>query len=326
MTKPQFEDFAYKGVQDDAMIERVVANRQKVYALSDYASETSDQYLATFLTVPEAKQGDEFIIRTTAFSDDNGRESGAVFDALLAASTGRRVLAANAPGVDFYGHDDYQAGQEMTPDQIEGLRGGSFNKVGRAVMRAVHHTALWVGAKDPSYIMTASSMGAAIAAGALAEARESNLPIKGVALAETVNVFDRSLAKLGMQFANQPHAVGYLGMNPEILHALDEPMHRWLERVRADGRSNWRYAKALARGAFFADLGSLEHLEGVPVYVTRGGGSSLSPERTLDALKANFGKVTNVDTQVFGDKKTNPHDHPYTMTVQSVIDAVNEIN
>ena len=336
MTKPRFEEFRFKGADDADLRQRVntiTSRRRRVYAPTGYETIGADQRLGVYVTTPLDPQGEELVIRTTAFTDDNGRESGAVFDALIADATGRRVIAANAPGVDYSKTMDptFETNQELSPDQIEeltqhGMHSG-FIRTGDAVMNAIHYTAHELDISR-QYILTASSMGVALGAGMLRSALENNHDVKGVTLAEPVNHVARRLPGFAKDFlvsgSRQP---GYLAMNPDVLSELDEPPLKWMERVVEDRKANWTYARALGKGSFYLDLGAVDGLEEVPVYLTRGAGSRLSQAAPFAGMVAKFKRVGGdyVDDRTFGDNVANPHDHPYTMTVQSVIDGVNNV-
>jgi len=325
MTKPFFEDFQYKGVDNDTQIKRMVEARETALVETGFSSDTHGQKLATYMTTPETLLSDDIIVRTTAFSDDNGRESGAVFDALIAANTGRRVITANAPGIDYYSDLRGDHLQEMTPDQREALRtSGSYGKIGAAVFKAIDGMRAQLDLNG-GYIFTGSSMGVAIMGGMIAASKESR--VVGITIAEAVNVSDRSTLSLGAQFAAQSlSAPGYGAMNPAVLRELDEPPLQWINRMKFNTKPNYRYARAMAHGAFLADIGTPEHLETIPVYISRGAGSRLSPPDAPVKIAKHLKEIdAAVQTRVFGNADTNPHDHPYTLTVQSVIDSVNAV-
>lgn len=322
--QPNFEEFKYKGSEDQSAIASTLANRQFLYSPTGDVSDTYEQKVATFLTTPSQLKSDSVLVRLTEFSDDNQRPSGAAFDALIAESTGYRVIDANLPGVDFYSKKNDQITQELTPSQIEDLRKGSFLKIGNAVMMAILNASGEFGIK-PNYILLGSSMGASLIAGAIKTAGDVNANIRGLTIAEPLNVIDRSIPKLAKQFVMQPTVAGYSDMNPSILHGSSNSIQQDVIRTFSDIRANSIYAGAIARNTFFTDLGRIDELENVPVYITRGGASVLSPENKFKSIIDKFSKVANVEAKIFGDLKTNPHDHPYCLTVQSFIDAVENI-
>lgn len=330
MTKPHFEDFRYTGPDDRDVIDEIVQNRQRTYAATGFDSDTGEQRLATYLTTPLNLQSDEIVIRATAWSDDNGRDSGATFDAYVAQETGRRVIAVNAPGVEYKGFQDpaFADAQERTPEQLEELRQGKFRKVGAASMRAIENAAEEFGLADREYILSASSMGVALGAGALYAAMRDGITINGVVLAEPVNHITRSRLILAKDFGSQAGLVpGYVDGNPEYLKEVESRVNPNVDlarRVWDDRKANTRYWAALAKGAFLYDLGNIDGLENVPIRITHGAGSKLSPTGAFDEFVSQFEQVADVSAEEFGDE-SNLHDHPYTMTVQSVIDGVNDV-
>lgn len=321
MKQPNYEDFRYKGSNDTDAIKATIANRVLTYALTDSGSDTFDQRVATLITTPRQLKSDLVVARLTEFSDDNLRPSGAVFDSLLAESTGCRVIAANLPGVDFYSPEDRQRTQELTPEQIEDLNKGSFVRVGAAVVRAIQNAAIESGIA-PKLILLGSSMGASLAAGV---AGSDTVDIRGLTMAEPLNVENRSVPNLTMQFAVEPTMGGYAAMNPQILRDNSDPIKKDIQRIITDFSSLYKYSYATGRNMMLNDLGNLDRLENVPVYLTRGAASTLSPESGFRPVVEKFSKVANVESKVFGDVVTNPHNHPYCLTVQSYIDAVESV-
>jgi hypothetical protein len=336
--QPNFEEFAYQGPDDASIIDDIVESRTKIYTATGFG-DTVDQRLATFVSTPPVLAGPEFVVRSTAFSDDNGRKSGAYFDALIAEATGRRVIATNAPGVEYnqyFGNEntgdlsaeEAQAAQELTKDQIEDLaRRHSFVRVGQASMVALHNAAQTLET-HPQFVVTASSMGSALAAAKLRAAGERGFDITGASFAEVVNTVNRNMYfKLLPQFGAGMGLAGlYVEHNPEVLKEHDnEGQMGWLKRLVNDTKANKLYGGALARDGFVNDLGNIDHLTGKPVLLTRGGASELSPEHLFAPLGEHFGRVALLRSTVFGDRESNPHDHPYTMTVKSVIDAANDV-
>lgn len=328
MVKPRFEDFAYTGRDlndneiDSDNVRRTADTRTRTDTPSD-----DGQQLGVFITTPEQVQNSEIIIRSTAFSDDNGRPEGALFDAYLAEATGRRVMAVNAPGVDYFGDDTAKQLSSLTHEQLHELKyRGSFHKVGAVSMRALYNAAIMNGEMDPSFILSASSMGVAIGAGMLREAYDNNMNISGVVLAEPVNHIKRPIAKLGVQFAKtNGNAPGYIEMNPKPIADASEAMSFWLKRVAEGRTANWAYARALGAGTFRADLGGIDGLADTktPLYVTHGTASRLSSDasgRDMRRFLEDFAPIDSLQHEAFND-----HDHPYTMTVQSVIDGVGNV-
>jgi hypothetical protein len=323
--KPNFEEFRYEGSEDQDAIISTLANRQFMYSLTGDVSDTCEQKVATFLTTPSKLSSNNVVVRLTEFSDDNQLPSGAVFDALIAESTGCRVIDANLPGVDSYSKKDEHITQELTPYQIEDLRKGSFLKIGNAVMIAILNASTEFNI-EPNYILLGSSMGSSLIAGAInAAEKNTNAYIKGLTIAEPVNVLDRSIPKLAKQFITQPTIAGYSNMNPPVLRNASNSIQKEVFRTLSNMHTNSIYAGAIARDTFLTDLGGMDYLENVPVYMTRGGASVLSPENRFKSIIDKFSKVTKVEAITFGDTEINPHDHPYCLTVQSYIDAVDNI-
>lgn len=329
MSKPNFEDFRYIDNTPDEVITATVENRERVYASTGFDSDQAEQRLPVYLTAPSHIAGDEVIVRMPAWSDDNGRPEGALFDAYLAESTGRRVIAPNAPSIDFsaWADPEYHDASQLTPDQLEELKWrGSFKRTGAAVMRATYNGAKELGIDDPQLVITASSMGSAIAAGAIREALGYGMTLRGITLGETVNTIYRPLPVLGMQFGLQnTTAPGYLAMNPQRLQDAGESMGHWAKRTIEGRRGNLPYARALGRGTFYGDLGFIDGLsrtdQAVPIHISRGGGSRLSPDYAHEELVDHFARVTNVQ----GVEFAAPHDHPLTMTHRFVSDAAKAV-
>lgn len=322
MRHPNYEEFAYKTEFNPDKISRAAEEtRERVYADTG-TGDTADQALAVYLTVADTADRDRTpIVRLPAWSDENGRPEAGYFDALLSHATGRPVLAPNAPGVEFseWRDQEHSITHLLTPDQREELRlHGSFKKVGSAVMNALHGASRHFELSG-DYILHSSSMAVAIGGAAIAAGGES---IRGVVLSEGVNFRDRSLLTLGAHFGLQQRYVGgYLQQNPAILPG-EAPGH-WLGRTKEAWAANWAYIKALKRGEFLTDLGDPTMLreQDVPVHMTRGSVSRLADaaahEDVVRFLKANGVKVSN--------KQYDGHDHPYTMTIQSVVDGVSEV-
>lgn len=322
MRHPNYQEFAYTTEFNDKEIVRAAEEtRERVYGATG-AGDTTDQMLAVHLTVAESANRDVTpIVRLPAWSDDNGRKEAGYFDALLSHATGRPILAPNAPGVDFseWRDEDHDTSHLLTPDQLEELRTyGSFKKVGTAVMNALHHASRSFELSG-DYILHASSMAVAMGGAAIAAGGES---VRGVVLSEGVNFRDRSLLTLGAQFGWQQRYVdGYLKQNPTIIPG-EAPGH-WMGRTKEAWAANWSYIQGLKRGEFLTDLGDPVVLreQDVPVHMTRGSISQLADaeahEDVRQFLKINGVRVSN--------KQYDGHDHPYTMTVQSVVDGVREV-
>lgn len=322
MKHPRYSEFAYTAEFNPEEIKHAAEDtRERVYVQTG-AGETADQMLAVHLTVAEgADRSVTPIVRLPAWSDDNSRREAGYFDALLSHATGHPVLTPNAPGVDFseWRDSQYDASHLLTPDQLEDLHSrGSFRKVGAAVMNALDDASRHFNLSG-DYLLHASSMAVAMGGAAIAARGES---LRGVVLSEGANFSDRSLLALGAQFGlQQRYVAGYLKQNPDIIPG--EAMGHWLGRTKEAWTANWAYIQALKRGAFLTDLGDPSALreQDIPVHMTRGSISRLADaaahEDVYQFLKINGVTVSN--------KQYEGHDHPYTMTVQSVVDAVDEV-
>lgn len=328
MTKPTFEDFRYLGTTfdgediDGEAVELTVSKRTRTQAPSE-----EGQKLAVFTTTPQRLKHPELIVRATAFSDDNGRSDGAYFDAYLAEATGRRVMAVNTPGVDYYAEsDETRDFGRLTPGQKEELRMiGSFRKVGAASLQALNAASLMNGTEDHPYIITASSMGVAVAGGMLHEAFQSNTSVAGVVMAEPVNHMRRPLSRLGKEFLGaNGTAGGYVDMNPEPINQM-EPGLQFVRRVAHGREANLAYARALGAGTLRRDIGEVDPMADmkVPFYLTRGTASRLSASKDGREFEEFARYLQPNDALVV--QKFEDQDHPYTMTVQSVIDGVDNV-
>lgn len=323
MTIPDFERFRYRHDVDEATILETITNRRTFYASTGFAHGDVEQHLAVRLTTPSTVMSPDVVVRPPQWSDDSGRPGNALFDAYLAEAIGRPVIAPNAPGVDYpaFRAIPHDATYRMTPDQREALLGGSFARVGAAIMRAVRSSAEYWGFVDNPQMIIGSSMGAALTAGILTEAAQLDVPLSGVVLSETVNGMARPLSTLIPQFIATKDSVGYLDKNPLPLQAAGESRAFWLWRVFEARQANLVYARALALGRIADDLSMLEYLEGTPVYLTRGGASELCPPRINAELERLFAPVTCVASD-----DIDHADHPFTLTVQSVVDEVRTLD
>ncbi len=341
---PRFEDFKYTTEFDPDVINEaaeLTGSRKRIYVKTGASSDTTAQELAVYLTVPEGVDRNETpVVRWTAFSDDNGRPGH--FDALIAHELGRPMLSVNNPGVDFSEwRDPFKAeAHRLTPDQIEDLRKGSFSKVGLASMRALLVASNEFGLPD-GYFFASSSMGTAVMAGALGAAEELGADIKGVAIEEGVNFRPTGIpglrfVTLGNRFRlENEHTAGYLEQNPTYIPEDNngEPISvippetesEWMGRVREAAGANLLYAWALRRGKWLDDIGlgdesSRSKLadQGFEISIGRGSESTLSSDEGDSAVenrlrKSGFEVIRNVYAT---------HTHPYTMTAQSVVNAV----
>ena len=323
---PTFEDFAFQSEINEAVIDAAVAAREVFYAETGASSDTFTQELPVYLTVPEGvDRAATPFVRLPAWSDDNGRKEGAVVDALIASITGRPVLAPNAPGIDF---SEWQraaidgVSHLMTPDQREDVRQHySLRKVGGAVMMATVAASKEFGLSG-DFNLLGSSLAVGIAAGALNKAGEEGIEVPGVSLSEGVNFIDRSMGRLMLQFiAQNRFAGGYLEQNPDIIP--DEAPIHWLKRTIEGWPANGSYVRALARASFLADLGDISWMQdqNTRLFMTRGTASALADE-------AGYQKITQELWQAGANlefKEYPGHDHPYTMTIQSMINDAKEI-
>lgn len=335
MTKPHYEDFKFQG-PDVSDVQQVLRERQALYAPTGASSNEGEQYVRVTRTLPNKERRESAIpvVRFPAWTDDAGRSEDGIFNRLIANETGHPVYSVSAPGVDYsqWRDPEYDETHLLTPEQIEDLQKGSYRQVGGATMRAARNAdAMWNGGEprdEESYIVHASSMGVAMAAGAIRAALEDGVMLEGIVLSEDVNTAPRSLPRLGAQFGLQNrHAGNYLEQNPSSLNESNEGIRFWLGRVMEGRVANKGYVRALARGAFLNDLlpESFDRLaadeQATPVLLTRGTASHLSDEGAHADLYRRLvqrGVRTN-------DMQYPNHDHPYTMTAQSVIDTVRAV-
>lgn len=343
-TIPRYEEFRYDPDIDVDTIERAAAeaHRNRVYVETGAGDETA-QKLAVYATIPEGVDPNRTPVwRPTAFSDDPGRPKH--FDAYLAHELNRPVLTVNNPGIDHAEWRDASIGDayKLTDLQYEGLRKGSFRRVARATLHALKTGAEEHGLPE-GIIVASSSMGAAIAGGALGEAKRVGVDIKGMALEEGVNFVP---AESGFKFAKQflgegAHNQGYLDQNPmkprENPYDLDEKREpvlppeapvAWVKRVAAAGKANIAYAKALTHGKWLEDAGLTgegDHelaAKDIPFFISRGSESKLSSEEGDRLVEE---RLREKGFQVIKSVVYDTHNHPYTMTVRAYVKAVNAL-
>jgi hypothetical protein len=330
MSKPDYEKFAYSSPYEPDTISYAATmledggSRERFYAPTGFG-EDIDQQLAVYLTIAEGADRDRTpVVRTTAFSDDNGRLEGGYFDAFLSHALDRPVLAANAPGVDFskWRDPEYDHAHLMTPDQREELiKKGSFGRVGAAVMRALMASSEHFKLNE-DYLLTATSMGVALSGGIIREGLDRGAQFEGVTLGEPVNIVDRNLARLAFQFVTQfAPADHYLKQNPSEIPP-EKQMH-WVKRVVEAWPANSAYARGLGRAGLLPDLGNLSDIaeSGIPVLLGRGTASTLSSEKAFHGLVQAFDNA-GVTTEV---ELNENHGHSYTMTVESVVKSARTI-
>jgi len=323
MSTPNFEEFKFTGTDDVSLLAQTIANRVSIVVPTGEMLGDTEQKLMTFITTPSNVAGDEVLVRLTEFADENGRPSGAIFDSLIAESTRRRVISTNLPGIDFYGDGSNKDGQKLTQEQAQDLRQGSFRMVGKSVMHATRNASTKLSIA-PEFVILGTSMSAGIGAGVLNAANKSSIPIKGATFAEPTNVTPRSQLELGTHFLKAGlTAGGYVKMNPAILRDASEPIATIAKR--ALNPTNFLYARALASGSLIEDLGSIDHLQDVPIYLARGAASRVSPERGFDSLRKHLAQTADVEAYTFGDQRDNPHNHGYVLAVQPFIDAAQNV-
>lgn len=352
MTERRFSDFNY----DDAGYERpehenaddILARREELWVPTGFDSKAGEQMLLVTRTVPDTDDWDPektAIARGTAFTDEATRVENGIFDAYIAAATGREVYSVIAPSVlakDQRGTPTYdiETGEpiedldfgelfKLTPEQKEALAKGRFIKAGGAAMKAM---ALAQDELNPNnngnFIVSASSQGAAMMAGGISHAVEHRyIDVEAAVLAEVVNNKARNPAVLLGQFvAANTDAGGYLEQNPKLLNETNEGTMGWGKRAAQSFGANVRYGKALSRGGFNADLsdetlGSLGE-QGAPFIVTRGSESKLADEGAHEELLERL-RARNIMLLPITYRTAT---HGFTMTVRSIADPVNQLD
>ncbi|MBL8159193.1 hypothetical protein JNJ66_01920 [Candidatus Saccharibacteria bacterium] len=327
MNRPNFEDFRFDHPLDTAALQYSRESRERHVVRTGFSSDDSEQTLQVYVTLPAKQRSATPLIRLPAWSDDLGRPENGIIDPILANATGRPVISPNAPGVDF--HEWRAPGTEeshrLTPDQLEELDGGSFQRVGRAVLTAAAEAARRTELGERS-LMYASSMAVAFGGAVIRAALQRGHTIEGLVLAEGVNLVERPAPELAWQFVSQNRfAPGYLAMNPQAVQDATEGQRRFLQRVINGRQANYAYVRALTRGRFLDDAGDLSGLSagemGTAVYMTRGSESKLSPQAGNDAAMEAFVRAgVAAGSDVFAG-----HDHPYTLTLQSILDATKKV-
>lgn len=342
--QPRYEEFRFASDVDVDVIDRAAeaAHHNRLY-VSTGTGDSVEQKLAVYATIPEDVDPTRTPVwRPTAFSDDPGRPGH--FDAALARALNRPVLTVNNPGIDHAEWRDVSIGDayKLTDLQHEDLRRGSFRRVARATLHALKGAAEEHGLPE-GLIIASSSMGAAIAGGALGEASHVGVDIKGVALEEGVNYIP---AESGLGFAKRflgegAYNQGYLDQNPmrrkQDPYDLDEKREPllskeanmdWVKRVAASGKANFAYARALTKGKWLEDAnltGDGDHelaKNDIPFFLSRGSESKLSSEEGDRLVEE---RLRAKGFQVIKSAVYDTHHHPYTMTIQAYVKAVNAL-
>ncbi|HEU5121279.1 MAG TPA: hypothetical protein VFT59_00390 [Candidatus Saccharimonadales bacterium] len=330
MPKPHYEAFKYSSSYDPEAITTAATmdvddgTRRRFYAATG-AGDRSDQQLAVYLTIADSANRERApVVRMTAFSDDNGRPEGGYFDAFLSHALKRPVLAPNAPGIDFSKWRDPKKNHahKMTPDQHEELvKKGSFKRTGAAIMRALmaasNHFEL-----NPDYLLTATSMGVALSGGVIREGLDKGVKFEGITLGEPVNIVERNLGRLAIQFATQfAPANNYLKQNPSEIPG--ESQRHWMKRLVEAREANHAYAHALGRASLLLDLGNVSDIADnqIPVLLGRGTASTLAPERAFADIANTFSNA-RIDPVI---EMNHGHGHSYTLAVESVVKSARAI-
>jgi len=351
MTERRFSDFNYDAAgyerPNHESVEEILARREELWVPTGFDSKAGEQMLLVTRTVPDTDTWDPertAIARGTAFTDEATRVENGIFDAYIAAATGREVYSVVAPGVLAKGErsvptydaetgeliEDLNFGRlfKITPEQKEGLKKGLFYKAGGATMKAM---ALAQNELNPDnngkFIASGSSQGAAMMGGGISHAVENGyVGVEGVVLSEVVNNKARNPAVLLGQFvAANADAGGYLAQNPKLLNDVNEGGVGWFKRSAQSAGANLRYGMALSRGRFNTDLSdeTLSSLseQGVPFIVTRGGESKLADEGAHEELLARL-RARNITLLPI----THPTGtHGYTMAIRSIADPIERL-
>ncbi len=332
---PDFEKWQFRypeGVTDDDIV-ALAGKRDVVYAPTESFHENGEeQQLAVFVTKPEEQKGPEIIVRLGALNVDFANDMSAVFDAYLAESTGRRVFSIATPGIS----NETPEG-DITPEQGEELKEGSFRKLGAAGLRAAIFTEALERANDesetdnvelPRFIYWGGSQGAAALAGLANEAITTGAAdqIAGLIFDEVANTHERSKLNLikGAKDAGAD-TQGYIDQNPEALRDADEGAGPYFKRMLRRGRTNYKYLNALTKGRFREDLGDPEKFHDAgfdaPVLVVHGSRSTQSlPEQNdelVEWLESAGVPVEQVELENDG--------HDRLINVQSAVELVQRV-
>lgn len=328
---PRYEDFAWENpAVDDAAILRAAKNTEVVYAPTGASTDTAEQRLAVYRTVPDEIKDAKVIWRFAAWSDDYGRSpEGALFNAAIAQDLGRVVLAINNPGVHFskWHKDGVTAEQTlvMTPDQRESVSSGNFRPIGGATVRAAIFASKHFGLSVESPYIYGSSLAGAIAGAGARYALDNGVTPGGIALEDVANYDQVPLLELGNNFRKEGgYMKGYLAQNPEVIRDADENPLRWIRRSfleRQGFTSNLALARGLARGSFIAMLGDPDAFQDMPVLITGGSASlinkGIGQEKAVKHLRNGGADVEEV---IYGG-----HHHNYTVTSRAPTDALRQV-
>lgn len=310
----------------------IVARRQTVYVPTGYATKADrPQYLAVSRMDPEsgAPQGDP-VIEFPAFTDETAvrRDSSAPFRLAHANALNRTIYTVQAPGVHSWWLRDMPAGttHRRVAEQIEGLRQGSFEHIGRACLRAVREAdRLFNGGErraNEAYDLHGSSMGAAIAIGALESVvkdDDRSFAVTGAALSEIVNVRPESINSVKYLGRFTALDTEYVNCNPPSVLNTEEGPAMWVSRALSSPAANfgpWSgYGAALARGHedAFGEANAYREM-GIPMVIARGTESALTDEESHAFIMR---RLTSAGVTLYAIENQGD-DHGYTLTAQSV--------
>lgn len=332
-----YSEFDYKYRDTKLPHDEINARREVLYVPTGYETKLGrPQYLAVARMMPEgdAPQGNP-IIEFPAFTDETAvrPDSSAAFRLAHANPLNRIVYTVQAPGVHSWWMRDMPAGatHRRVGKQLEGLRqDGSFEHIGRACLHAVREAdKIFNGGdrrEDEVYSLHGSSMGAAIALGALKSVikdDDRSFRVSGAALSEIVNVRPsvNPITYLGRFAALDTE---YVNCNPYSVLDAEESPGSWVRRAISSPAANFGplggYGAALARGdeGAFGDLHAYRDA-GISIVTAHGTESALTDAES----QQQFIVRPLADARVNALHTTHRgHDHGYTLTAQSVVDEV----
>lgn len=334
-----YSEFDYKYYDTTLSHDEINERREVVYVPTGYETKLGrPQYLAVARMLPEGDAPERApIIEFPAFTDETAvrRDSSAAFRLSHANPLNRTVYTVQAPGVHSWWLRDMPAGttHRRVGPQLEGLRrDGSFEHIGRACLHAVREADKifndGVRREDEVYSFHGSSMGAAIAIGALAsfvKDDDRSFRVTGAALSEIVNVRGNSMNPIGYLLRFGALDTEYVNCNPpSVLDNEENQLTSWVPRAVSSPAANFGplggYGAALARGDedAFGDLNAYRDM-GISILTARGTESALTDGASHQEFIAGKLAAARVNTR---DIANVGHDHGYTLTAQSVVDEI----